>query len=54
MHPLCGALPEPFVLVCLHVVPWSLIGILMHFLAAEPYSTEGHLYLTRYIYGTIS
>ena len=37
----------------LHVVPWMLIGILMHLLAAESLSTAGLLHLTHYHYGTI-
>ena len=37
----------------LRVVIWSIIDILIPPLAAEPYSTAGHLYLTQYLNGTI-
>ena len=47
MHPLNGALPEPYVPVRLHAVLWSHIGTLMHRLAAEPRSTAGLLFLSR-------
>lgn len=50
MHPLCGALPESFlpILHWFYMSLWSLIGILMHCIAADPHSVVGYrsLYLS--------
>ena len=43
----------PYVLVQLHVVLWSHIGIHMRLLAAEPSSTTELLFPSQYLWGTI-
>ena len=53
MHPRYGALPSQYVPVGVHAVLWSHSGTLMRFLAAEPHSSAGHLFLNQYLCGTI-
>ena len=52
MHPLYGALPDPYAPVRVTCVLWSHIGTLMR-LAAEPRSTAGLLFTCQYFCGTI-
>ena len=53
VHPLNGALPGPYVPVRVTRALWSHICILMHRLAAEPWSTAGLLFPSRCASGTI-
>ena len=53
MHPLCGALPVPYVPGRVIRGVWSHIGILMRLLSVEPRSTAGLLYSSQYLSGII-
>ena len=53
MHPLCGALPVPYVPVRVTHGTLIDIGILMRLPAAEPRSTTGFLFPSQYLSGTI-
>ena len=51
--PYCGALSLPSVQCRLHVLSWSLEGILMHLGSGKAHSNVGLLYLTQYNYETM-
>ena len=53
LHPLYGALLEPYVPVRLHAALWSHISTLMRLLAAEPSTIAGLLFHFQYLCGTI-